>query len=104
MPPKDSPKIQTTRPQPALAAPPNRDQRPRGATMSQRPRPSWIQTADDAAWIGWLDQMLTPELTTCWTHCGDAAAEGWITFEGSPSGMADCSCRSPSRIQREPNP
>ena len=62
MPPNASPKIHTTRPQPALAAPPNRDQRPRGATMSQRPRPSWIQTADDAARIGWLDQMLTPEL------------------------------------------
>ena len=104
MPPSASPKTHTTSAQPALAAPPSRDQRPLGATRSQRPSPIWIQTADEAAWIGWLDQMLTPSFTRCCTHPGDVEADGSMTLVGSPSGIADWSWRSPSRIQRPPKP
>ena len=77
---------------------------PRGATISQRPSPTWIQTAADAAWIGWLDQMLTPLFTRCCTQPGEPAAAGCITLDGSPSGMEDWSWSSPSRIQRQPKP
>ena len=52
-PPKASPKIQTSRPQPTLASPPNWDHRPRAAVSSQMPMPIWIQTAAAAALTGW---------------------------------------------------
>jgi len=48
--------------------------------------------------------MVTPLLTTCCTHGGDVLAAGWITPDGSPSGIDDCNCNSPSRIHRPPNP
>ena len=87
MPPKASPKTHTSEaPARRWPAPPRRDQRPRGATSSQMPSPSWIQTVAAAAWIGWLDQMVTPLLTTCCTHCGDVLAAGWITSGREPQG------------------
>ena len=52
MPPNASPKIHTARPQPTLASPPSRDQRPRAAVSSQIPIPTWIQTAAAAALTG----------------------------------------------------
>ena len=52
MPPKASPKTQTTRPQPTLASPASRDSGPRAATISHRPIPTWIHTADAPACIG----------------------------------------------------
>ena len=52
IPPNDSPKTQTTRPQPTLASPASRDSRPRGAASIQMPIPTWIHTADAPACIG----------------------------------------------------
>ncbi len=104
MPPKASPKDQTRSPQPTDANPPKRDHRPRGATSSHRPIPTWIHTVADAAWIGWFDQMVTPLFTRCCTQPGDPLAAGWITPDGSPSGMEDWICSSPSKIQRAPKP
>ena len=77
---------------------------PAGATSNQTPSPIWIQTVAAAAWTGWFDQMVTPLLTTCCTHGGDVLAAGWITPDGSPSGMEDCSCSSPSRTHRQSEP
>ena len=51
-PPKDSPKAQTTRPQPTLTRPASRDQLPRGAASSQTPIPIWIHTDAAPACIG----------------------------------------------------
>ncbi len=68
------------------------------------PRPSWIHTVAAAASIGWLDQMVTPLFTACCTHTGEVAADGWTTPEGSPKGIPDCSCKSPSRIHRRAKP
>ena len=52
MPPKASPNTHTTRPQPTLASPASRDSGPRDATISQRPMPTWIHTAEAPACIG----------------------------------------------------
>ncbi len=52
IPPRLSPKTHTTAPQPADTTPAARDQSPRGATRSQSPIPTWIQTADAAAVTG----------------------------------------------------
>ena len=89
MAPKASPNTHTTRPQPTLAKPASRDQRPRGATSSQIPMPSWIHTAAAAASTGWSDQMVTPLLTRCCTHEGDVAAAGCTTPEVRPKGIPD---------------
>ncbi len=89
-PPKDSPNTHTSSPQPAPASPPRRDQRPRGATSSHRPRPTWIHTVAAAASTGWLFQIVTPLFTRCCTHSGERAAAGWITPDGSPRGIDDC--------------
>src|SRR5262249_5830538 len=70
MPPNDSPNTHTTRPQATLATPASLDQVPRAATRSQAPMPSWIQTLAAAAWTGWYDQAVPPQLTTCWTQAG----------------------------------
>ena len=80
MPPNASPKTHTSRPQPTLAAPARRDHRPRDAASSQSPSPSWIQTTAEAAWMGWLDQMVAPLFTRWRTHAGDDAALGWTTL------------------------
>ena len=76
MPPKASPKTHTMSPQPALAKPASRDHRPRGATSSQRPSPSWIHTEAAAAWIGWSDPDVAPLFTRCCTQPGEPAAGG----------------------------
>ena len=103
MPPNASPKTQTTSPQPALTSPAERDHAPRGATSSQTPMPSWIQTAEAAAVIGWLDHRVTPTLTTCCTQSGAPLADGESTPDGSPSGIDGCSWSSPSSVQSAPN-
>ena len=54
MPPKASPKTQTTRPQPTLTTPANCDSRPRFAISSRTPMPTWIHTADAANRTGQL--------------------------------------------------
>ena len=87
IPPKPSPKIQTMIPQPALASPASRDQLPRGATISQMPRPTWIHTAEAGAAIGWLLQIVAPALTRCCTQPDEAAAVGSITWVVMPSGI-----------------
>ena len=46
----------------------------------------------------------TPVFTRCCTQPGEPLADGWITPDGSPSGMDDWTCRSPSKIQRAPKP
>ena len=75
-----------------------------GATRSHSPIPTWIHTVADAAWIGWFDQMAAPLFTRCCTQPGDALAEGWITPVGSPRGIEDWICSSPSKIQSAPKP
>ena len=52
IPPNDSPKAHTTKPQPTLTRPARRDSGPRGAASSQIPIPTWIQTAEAPACIG----------------------------------------------------
>ena len=53
MPPNDSPNTHTTSPHPTLASPAARDHQPRSATISHRPIPAWIHTAEAPAWTGW---------------------------------------------------
>ena len=86
IPPKASPKTQTTRPQPALTSPASLDDQPAGAAISHAPMPSWIHTAAAPAWIGWNDQAVPAQLTTCWTQTGELAAVGWITCAGQAGG------------------
>ena len=52
IPPNDSPNAQTTSPHATLASPAARDHRPRGATSSHIPIPTWIHTEAAAAVIG----------------------------------------------------
>ena len=52
IPPNDSPKTQTTSPQPRLLNPANRDQFRRARTSSQTPIPTWIHTAAAPAGMG----------------------------------------------------
>jgi hypothetical protein len=104
MPPKASPNTQTSRPQATLASPASRDHDPRCAAISQTPIPIWIQTAEAPAWIGWYDQLLPAQFTTCWTQPGELAAVGSITCAGSPTAMAGWACSSPSRIHSTPKP
>ena len=47
---------------------------------------------------------MPPQLTRCWTHAGDAAAIGWMTWEASPPAIFGCACRIPSKIHSTPNP
>src|SRR5579862_6272262 len=104
IPPNDSPNTHTTRPQPTLATPASLDHVPRAATSSQAPIPTWIHTEAAPAWMGWNDQLVPPQLTTCWTQPGDAAAVGSMTCVASPPAIFGCACRIPSRIQSTPNP
>ena len=66
--------------------------------------PSWIHTAEVAAWIGWLFQIVTPTLTRWRTQSGDVDAAGVMTLDGIPSGMFGCSCKKPSRSHNDANP
>ena len=102
IPPKLSPKTQTTSPHPALTSPPSRDNLPRGATSSQTPIPTWIQTAEAGAAIGWLLQIVVAEFTRCCTHDGEDDAVGWITCVVMPRGIDACPWRMPSKIQTTP--
>ena len=68
------------------------------------PMPTWIQTADADAAIGWLFQMVPPTLTRCCTQAGEAAAVGLITCGVMPSGIEAWAWRTPSKIQIRPNP
>ena len=86
MPPKASPKTHTTRPQPDEAKPPNRDHRPRGATSSHRPIPTWIHTVADAAWIGWFDQMVDAAVHEVLHPAGRELAERLDTRRREPEG------------------
>ncbi len=104
MPPKASPKPQTISPHAALVAPANRDHRPKGATTSKSPIPTWIHTAAAAAVTGCSIHSVPPKLTRCCTHVGDAEAAGRSTWEGMLSGMADCPCKIPSKSQMRPKP
>ena len=104
MPPKASPNTQTTSPQPALTSPAILDDQPAGAAISHAPMPSWIHTAAAPAWIGWNDQAVPAQLTTCWTHTGELAAVGSITCPGRPAAIAGWACRIPSKIHRMPKP
>jgi hypothetical protein len=52
IPPKDSPQVHTARPQATLASPAARDHRPRIATSSHTPIPTWIHTEAAAAVMG----------------------------------------------------
>ena len=45
IPPNDSPKAHTSRPQATLASPASRPEMPRGAASSHSPIPIWIHTA-----------------------------------------------------------
>ena len=47
---------------------------------------------------------MPPQLTRCWTHAGDAAAVGSMTWEASPPAIFGCACRIPSSIHSTPNP
>ena len=104
IPPNASPNTQTTSPHPVAARPASRDHRPRGASRSGAPIPSWSHTAEAAAWTGWSVQTFTPTFTTCWTQPGDELAVGWTTLDGRPSGIADWSWSRPSSIHSSPNP
>ena len=53
IPPNASPNTQTIRPQAAPASPASRDGQPRTPKISHMPIPTWIQTAEAPAWIGW---------------------------------------------------
>src|SRR5664280_2833089 len=67
------------------------------------PTPTWIHTVAAAAETGWLDQMVAPALTRCWTQPGDEPAAGVRTPPGRPRGIDAWACRSPSKIHRAPN-
>ena len=75
--------------------PPSRDHRPRGATSSQRPSPTWIQTVAAAAWTGWSDQMVTPLLTRCWTQPGDVAGRRLDHARRQPEGHGRLDLQQP---------
>ena len=52
--------------------------------------------------MGWFVQTVEAELTRCWTHPGEVAADGLTTWGIMPSGMDDCACKMPSKIQIRP--
>ena len=104
MPPKASPNTQTTSPQPALASPASRDSGPRAAVSIHRPIPTWIHTAEAPACIGWYDQVVPPTFTRRCTHCGEAAARGSMTCDGSPIAILGWACKIPSKTHSRPKP
>jgi hypothetical protein len=50
--------------------------------------PSWIQTAEVAAAIGWKLHTVAPAPATWRTQAGEVAAAGSITLVVRPSGIA----------------
>ena len=53
IPPNASPNAQTISPQATLESAASRNDQPRTAKIIQSPMPTWIQTVDAAAAIGW---------------------------------------------------
>ena len=48
--------------------------------------------------------MVPAQFTTCCTQCGELAAAGWMTCDGSPIAIFGWACKIPSKTQSRPKP
>ena len=48
--------------------------------------------------------MVPAQFTTCCTQCGELAAAGWMTCDGSPIAIFGWACKIPSKTHSRPKP